>query len=59
MKVVSLKAAKAAAERKAYAALVLETFDRMTPAEEKRKAAGKPNRLDTDPAVRLKAKSQL
>ena len=59
MKVVSFKAAKAAAERKAYASLVLETYDRLTPPEEKRKALGKPNTLDTDPEVRRKAKSQL
>ena len=59
MKVVKLNEVRKQAERTKYKDMVLAAFDALTPKQEMQKAAGKPQRLDTDEEVRRKAKQQL
>ena len=59
MKVTSLQAKRKQVERENYKSLVLKAWDELMPAEERQQAIGKPQRLDTDPEVRRKAKQQL
>lgn len=60
MKVASLQAKRKQVERENYKSLVLKAWDELMPAEERQQQAiGKPQRLDTDPEVRRKAKQQL
>ena len=59
MKVVKLNEVRKQAERTKYKDMVLAAFDALTPKQEMQRAAGKPQRLDTDEEVRRKAKQQL
>ena len=60
MKVANLQDKRKQVERENYKALVLKAWDEQTPPEEQRlQRLGKPQRLDTDPDVRRKAKQQL
>ena len=60
MKVTDLAARRKQNERRKYADLVMEAWDRQAPPHEKRaKQIGKPSTLDTDPEVRRKAKAAL
>ncbi len=60
MKVIDLTARRKQNERRKYADLVMEAWDRLEPLHEKHaKRIGKPSTLDTDPEVRRKAKAAL
>lgn len=59
MKVTELNEKRKQAQRANYKNAVLNAFDALFPKERQRKAIGKPQRLDTDPEVRLKAKLRL
>ena len=59
MSIVKLNEVRKQAERTKYKDIVLAAFDALTPKQEQRKQAGKPQRLDTDEEVRRKAKQQL
>jgi hypothetical protein len=59
MKVTKLNDKRKQAQLAGYKAAVLDAFDALFPKERQRQAIGKPQRLDTDPEVRRKAKQQL
>lgn len=59
MKVNKLNDKRKQAQRDNYKAAVLDAFDALFPKERRQQAIGKPQRLDTDPEVRRKAKQQL
>ncbi|MDH0423513.1 hypothetical protein [Delftia tsuruhatensis] len=59
MKVNKLNDKRKQAQRASYKAAVLDAFDALFPKERQQQAIGKPQRLDTDPEVRRKAKQQL
>ncbi|MCG3782744.1 hypothetical protein [Delftia acidovorans] len=59
MKVTKLQDKRKQAQRANYKAAVLDAFDALFPKERQQQAIGKPQRLDTDPEVRRKAKQQL
>lgn len=59
MKVVNFSAKKKQADRNAYKGMAMDAWDRLFPNEREAKRIGKPERLDTDPEVRRKAKQQL
>lgn len=59
MSVANLREKRKQVERIKYKDMVLSVFDSLTPKSEQRKQVGKPQRLDTDPEVRRKAKQQL
>jgi hypothetical protein len=59
MKVDQLSEKRKQAQRTNYKAAVLDAFDALFPKERQQQAIGKPQRLDTDPEVRRKAKQQL
>lgn len=59
MKPIDFTARKKAADRTAYKALVLDTWDRLFPKDREAHRIGKESRLDVDPEVRRKAKQQL
>jgi hypothetical protein len=59
MKIVKLHEVRKQAERTKYKDMALAAFDALSPKQEQRKQAGKPQRLDTDEEVRRKAKQQL
>ncbi|WON88694.1 hypothetical protein [Delftia sp. UGAL515B_04] len=60
MKVANLQDKRKQVEREHYKVLVLKAWDEQMPTEERRLyRLGKPQRLDTDPEVRRKAKQQL
>ena len=58
MKVTKLSDKRKQTQRANYKAAVLDAFDALFP-KERQQAIGKPQRLDTDPEVRRKAKQQL
>jgi len=57
--ITSLSTVKKAKDKRSYISKVLDCFDALTPESERRQQVGKPQRLDTDPEVRRKAKSAL
>lgn len=59
MKVTNLNEKRKQAQRANYKSAVLDAFDAMFPKDRQQQAIGKPQRLDTDPEVRRKAKQQL
>lgn len=59
MSIVKLNEVRKQAERTKYKDLCLAAWDAISPKQEKQKAVGKPQRLDTDEEVRRKAKQQL
>ncbi|MEN5181739.1 hypothetical protein ABE501_18410 [Comamonas testosteroni] len=59
MNVVDFTSRKKQAEHTKYKDMVLAAFDALSPKQEQRKQAGKPQRLDTDEEVRRNAKQKL
>ena len=59
MKVANLQDKRKQAQRANYKVAVLDAFDALFPKERQQQAIGRPQRLDTDPEVRRKAKQQL
>lgn len=57
--VTNLSAVKKAKDKRSYISKVLDCFDALTPEKERWQQVGKPQRLDTDPEVRRKAKERL
>lgn len=59
MSIVNFQKKRKQAERTKYKDMVLAAFDSLMPKAQQEQQAGKPQRLDTDPEVRRKAKQQL
>ncbi len=60
MKVSDLAARRKQSNRRNYADLVMQAWDRLaSPREQQAQRIGKPSTLDTDPEVRRKAKAAL
>lgn len=59
MKVTELNEKRKKSQSANYKAAVLNAFDALFPKERQQQSMGKPQRLDTDPEVRRKAKQLL
>ncbi len=59
MRVTDFLEKKKAADREAAKKLVMDAWDRLFPGDREAQRIGRPDRLDTNPEVRRKAKQRL